>query len=153
MKTLIFSAVLVLVGFGAANAQSNPSSWAGSYEGMESSMNATETRSTTAFAKLDIECDEGVCIGEYSDGENSDTYNKYALTIKGTADSISFFYSNCQPTERDGSDPCTNSFKEGDLMFKLVKGKAVKGKSVITTVWGKLKKETLSSIFFEKSTD
>jgi Family of unknown function (DUF5991) len=150
MKTLILSAVLVLVVFGAANAQITfPSSWLGNYETEESGMNATGTRSFSSWAKIEISCSES-CEAIYTDGENSDTYNKFTMTVKGTANSISLYYSICMPVEYGSSEPCTNSYKEGDLMFKLVKGKAVKGKSTITTVWGKLKKESSGGVFFKK---
>jgi hypothetical protein len=151
MKTLLSTVVLVLVGFGAANAQTVPQSWNGTYEGMESGMNATGTRSFSSWAKIELQCGEGFCDWLYTDGENSDTYSKFFTTAKGTANAISFYYSRCMPLEYGSSEPCTDSYKKGDLMFKLVKGKAVKGKSTITTVWGKLKKETSGNVFFVKA--
>jgi len=151
MKTLILASLLVLVGFVAANAQKVPSTWAGTYEFEDSEMNATETRSYTSWAKLKITCEGGYCVGEYSDGENSDTYNKLAMTIEGNADAILLNYLSCQATERDGEEGCVNAYEEGDLMFKLVKGKPVKGKAQITTVWGKMKKMETDGVYFKKT--
>lgn len=151
MKTIMLATVLILLNFGISNAQKVPSTWAGTYEFEDSGMNATETRSFTSWAKLVITCEGGYCVGEYSDGENSDTYNKFSMTINGTADSITFNYLSCQTTERDGEEGCVNSYQEGDLMFKLVKGKPAKGKAKITTLWGKLQKMETNGEYFKKT--
>jgi Family of unknown function (DUF5991) len=149
MKTLILSAFLVLVSFGAANAQTIPSSWFGEYNGMESGMNATETRSFSAWAKLELSEAEGGITGIYTEGENSDTYNKYMFTAKGNATTISLYFGSCMPVEYGSSEPCTSTFKKGDLMFKLTKTK-VKGKTTILTTWGKLNKGKSGKVYFVK---
>jgi hypothetical protein len=149
MKTLLLTVVLVLVSFGAANAQTVPSSWVGEYNGMESGMNATETRSFSTWAKLELSEAEGGVTGTYTEGENSDTFNKYMFTAKGNATTISLYFGSCMPVEEGSSEPCTSDFKEGDLMFKLTKSK-VKGKTVILTTWGKLNKGKSGTVYFEK---
>ncbi len=149
MKTLVLGFLLVLFGFGAANAQSIPSSWFGEYNGMESGMNATETRSFSTWAKLELSEAEGGVTGIYTEGENSDTFNKYMFTAKGNATAISLFFGSCMPVEYGSSEPCKSDFKEGDLMFKLTKSK-VKGKTVILTTWGKLNKGESGKVYFTK---
>lgn len=149
MKTFLLTVVLVLVSFGAANAQAVPTSWIGEYNGMESEMNATETRSITTWAKLELSEAEGGVTGIYTEGENSDTFNKYMFTVKGNATTISLYYGSCMPVEEGSSDPCTSDFKEGDLMFTLTKSK-VKGKAVILTTWGKINKGKSGSEYFKK---
>lgn len=149
MKTLILTVVLVLVSFGSATAQTVPSSWFGEYNGMESGMNATETRSFSTWAKLELSEAEGGVTGTYTEGENSDTSNKYMFTAKGNATTISLYFGSCMSVEYGSSEPCTSDFKEGDLMFKLTKSK-VKGKTVILTTWGKLNKGKSGTVYFVK---
>lgn len=149
MKKLLLSLSLVLFTFGFVNAQTTLESWAGIYEGEESGMNATGTRSYSSWAKLEFTCDED-CIGVYTDGENSDTYNKFNLTAKGSANEISFYYGVCMPKDEESSEPCTNDYKNGEFMFKLTKSK-VKGKTVILTNWGKLNKGESGKVYFKKS--
>lgn len=149
MKKIILSLSLVLFVFGIAKAQTSLESWTGIYEGEESGMNATETRSYSSWAKLEFTCEED-CIGVYTDGENSDTYNKFNLTAKGSANEISFFYGACMPKEEGSSEPCTDDYKKGDFMFKLTKSKNSKGKVVILTTWGKLNKGESGKVYFKK---
>lgn len=150
MKKILLSLMFLLFIVGMTNSQSSLESWTGIYEGEVSEMNATSTRSITTWSKLHFTCDEG-CIGIYTDGENSDTYNKFNLTAKGNANEISFYYGACMPVEEGSSEPCTNSYEEGDLMFKLTKSKDGKGKTIILTTWGKLNKETNGKVYFKKN--
>lgn len=149
MKTLALTFLLILFSFGAANAQTVPTSWVGEYNGEESGMNATETRSFSSWAKLELTEGEGGITGIYTEGENSDTYNKYMFTVKGNATTISLYFGACMQVEDRSDDPCTSDFKEGDLMFKLTKSK-VKGKDVYLTNWGKIKKGENGKVYFTK---
>ncbi|MBX7055195.1 MAG: hypothetical protein K1X36_09585 [Pyrinomonadaceae bacterium] len=150
MKDLLFIAILTSIFAIAANAQSFPQSWIGTYEGMVSSMNAGETRSMTMWAKIEFGEAEGGRYVVYTEGENSDTQNKYVLTPVANAMTLSFHFENCMPVEYGSSEPCTSEFKKGDLMFQLVKTKSA-GKTVIHTVWRKLKKDTPKAFFVKQT--
>lgn len=149
MKKILLSLSLVLILTGLATAQLSLESWTGIYEGEESGENVTGTRSYSSWAKLHFSCDED-CLGVYTDGENSDTYNKFNLTAKGNANEISFYYGSCLPVEEDSSEPCTDSYEEGDFMFKLTKSKNSKGKVTVVTTWGKLNKGESGKVYFKK---
>jgi len=150
MKRLLFIAFMTIAVAVAANAQSFPLSWVATYEGIASGMNAAETRSYSSWAKIEFGETEGGRYVTYTEGENSDTLSKLILTPKATATTLSLYFENCMPVEYGSSEPCTSEFKKGDLLFKLVKTKAA-GKTVIHTVWGKLKKDT-TKVFFKKTT-
>lgn len=150
MKKLLFIAILTSIFVISANAQSFPASWIGTYEGMVSSINAEENRSMSMWAKIEFGETEGGRYVVYTDGENSDTQNKYVLTPKATATTLSLFFENCMPVEYGSSEPCTSPFKKGDLLFQLVKTKA--GRHNVThTVWQKLKKDTDKTFFVKKT--
>ncbi len=150
MKKLIYISLITAFLAVAANAQAFPVSWVGTYEGMVSSMNAEGNRSMSMWAKIEFGETEGGRYVVYTEGENSDTYNKYILTPKATATTLSLYFENCMPVEYGSSEPCTSEFKKGDLLFQLVKTKA--GRHNVThTVWQKLKKDT-DKTFFVKET-
>lgn len=146
MKKLIYISLITAFLAVAANAQSIPVSWMGTYEGIVSSMNATETRSMSMWAKLEFGEAEGGTYVTYTEGENSDTQNKYIFKPKAVGATMSLYFENCMPIEYGSIEPCTSEFKERDLMLKLVKTK-----TGIQTIWGKLKKDT-PKVFFKKTT-
>lgn len=150
MKTLILAVVLIFAGLGAASGQSL-ASWQGTYEGAGSGINATGSRSFSSWAKLEISCGSQACEATYSDGENSDTYNRFLLKAKGGPNSLSFYYAGCLPAQEGSSEACSSPYEEGGLLFKLEKRKAAKGKARLLTIWGKLRKEGAGNTYFKKS--
>lgn len=145
MKKLIYISLLTAFLAIAANAQSFPQSWVGTYDGVISDMNATETRSMSAWAKMEFGETEGGVYVTYTEGENSDTQNKYIFKPKANGATLSLYFENCMPVEYGSNEPCSSEFKQGDLMFKLIRTK-----TGIQTIWGKLKKDT-PKVFFKKT--
>lgn len=145
MKRLLLSIMFASVACLAANAQTFPPSWVGTYDGVISDINATETRSMSMWAKMEFGETEGGVYVTYTEGENSDTQNKYIFKPKANGATLSLYFENCMPVEYGSSEPCTSDFKQGDLMFKLIRTK-----SGIQTIWGKLKKDT-PKVFFKKT--
>jgi len=146
MKTKLTLLLIVAAASVAANAQSFPQSWVGTYDGVVSDMNATETRSMSAWAKMEFGETEGGVYVTYTEGENSDTQNKYIFKPKAVGATLSLYFENCMPVEYGSNEPCKSDFKPGDLMFKLIRTK-----TGLHTIWAKLKKDT-PKVFFKKTT-
>lgn len=124
--------------------------WIGKYENAEDGMNAGGTRSYSTFHNLQIMEEDGVLTAIYESGENSDIRQNMKLTVQLKGNTASFFYDHCFSTDEDSTEPCSDSEKQGTLMFKLVKSLNKNKKKTLLTYGVKNDLLPKGEVFFKK---
>ncbi len=109
--------------------------WVGIYTFDEENKDFAGKRSSRWF-RLEVKEENDNLVGNYSDGENGNTYQTLTLSVKTGNDTASFYF------DKDLTIielPCSEEsiFRKGDLMFELKNSFDEKNKPILQTIWGK----------------
>ena len=124
--------------------------WIGKYEYLDDGMNAGGNRSYTAYHNLEIMSEDGFLTAIYESGENSSVHQKMKLTVESKGNTAFFYYDHCFTKYDDDTEPCVDTEKRGELMFKLVKSVNKNKKTVILTYGVKNDSLPKGKVFFKK---